>query len=57
LRSNGFGSGLPERQLPVRRDHDPPVIHLCQRTEMDTDAVVPPANGAITPDKFNLPLA
>ncbi|HEY1524862.1 MAG TPA: hypothetical protein VGH51_01385 [Candidatus Angelobacter sp.] len=47
---NGFGSGLPSATFPF----DATTIHQGQRIEVDTDAPVPPANGAITPDKINL---
>jgi hypothetical protein len=47
---NGFGGGLPSATFPF----DATTIHQGQRIEVDTDAVVPPANGAITPDKINL---
>jgi hypothetical protein len=47
---NGFGGGLPSVTFPF----DATTIHQGQRIEVDTDAVVPPANGAITPDKINL---
>src|SRR5262249_56867089 len=47
---NGFGSGLPSATFPC----DATTIHQGQRIEVDTDAAVPPANGAITPDKINL---
>jgi hypothetical protein len=47
---NGFGGGLPSASFPF----DATTIHQGQRIEVDTDAVVPPANGAITPDKINL---
>jgi len=47
---NGFGSGLPSATFPF----DATTIHQGQRIEVDTDTPVPPANGAITPDKINL---
>src|SRR5262249_1522628 len=47
---NGFGSGLPSATFPF----DATTIHQGQRIEVDTDAAVPAANGAITPDKINL---
>src|SRR5947209_4621084 len=47
---NGFGGGLPSATFPF----DGTTIHQGQRIEVDTDAAVPPANGAITPDKINL---
>ena len=47
---NGFGSGLPSATFPF----DGTTIHQGQRIEVDTNAAVPPANGAITPDKINL---
>jgi hypothetical protein len=47
---NGFGSGLPSATFPF----DATTIHQGQRIEVDTNAAVPPANGAITPDKINL---
>jgi hypothetical protein len=47
---NGFGGGLPSASFPF----DATTIHAGQRIEVDTDAAVPPANGAITPDKINL---
>jgi hypothetical protein len=47
---NGFGSGLPSATFPF----DATTIHQGQRIEVDTDVAVPPANGAITPDKINL---
>jgi hypothetical protein len=47
---NGFGSGLPSATFPF----DATTIHQGQRIEVDTDVAVPPASGAITPDKINL---
>jgi hypothetical protein len=47
---NGFGSGLPSATFPF----DATTIHQGQRIEVDTNAAVPPANGAITPDKIDL---
>jgi hypothetical protein len=47
---NGFGGGLPSATFPF----DATTIHQGQRIEVDTDAAVPPANGAINPDKINL---
>jgi hypothetical protein len=47
---NGFGGGLPSASFPF----DATTIHQGQRIEVDTNATVPPANGAITPDKINL---
>jgi hypothetical protein len=47
---NGFGGGLPSASFPF----DATTIHQGQRIEVDSDAAVPPANGAITPDKINL---
>jgi Domain of unknown function (DUF5666) len=47
---NGFGGGLPSATFPF----DATTIHQGQRIEVDTDAAVPPANGAITPDRINL---
>ena len=47
---NGFGGGLPSATFPF----DATTIHQGQRIEVDTDAAVPPANGAISPDKINL---
>jgi len=47
---NGFGGSLPNATFPF----DATTIHAGQRIEVDTDAAVPPASGAITPDKVNL---
>jgi hypothetical protein len=47
---NGFGGGLPSATFPF----DATTIHQGQRIEVDTNAAVPPASGAITPDKINL---
>ena len=47
---NGFGGSLPSATFPF----DGTTIHQGQRIEVDTNAAVPPANGAITPDKINL---
>jgi hypothetical protein len=47
---NGFGGGLPSASFPF----DATTIHQGQRIEVDTDVAVPPANGAISPDKINL---
>jgi uncharacterized protein DUF5666 len=47
---NGFGGGLPSASFPF----DATTIHQGQRIEVDTNAAVPPASGAITPDKINL---
>ena len=47
---NGFGGGLPSATFPF----DATTIHQGQRIEVDTDAPVPPENGAISPDKINL---
>jgi hypothetical protein len=46
---NGFGG-----QVPAGLTFSNTTIHQGQRIEVDTDATVPPANGAITPDKINL---
>ncbi|MGC2694241.1 MAG: hypothetical protein WA738_00465, partial [Candidatus Angelobacter sp.] len=46
---NGFGG-----QVPSGLTFDGTTIHQGQRIEVDTDAAVPPASGAITPDKINL---
>ena len=47
---NGFGGGLPSASFPF----DATTIHQGQRIEVDSDAAVPAAGGAITPDKINL---
>ncbi|HLK54810.1 MAG TPA: DUF5666 domain-containing protein, partial [Candidatus Angelobacter sp.] len=48
---NGFGGGnLPSATFPF----DATTIHQGQRIEADLDAAVPPANGAISPDKIKL---
>lgn len=47
---NGFGGGLPSATFPFSAT----TIHQGQRIEVDTDLTVPPANGAISPDKINL---
>jgi hypothetical protein len=47
---NGFGGGLPSATFPF----DATTIHQGQRIEVDTDVAVPPASGAISPDKINL---
>jgi hypothetical protein len=47
---NGFGGGLPSATFPF----DATTIHQGQRIEVDTNAAVPPASGAISPDKINL---
>ncbi len=47
---NGFGGGLPSASFPF----DATTIHQGQRIEVDTDVAVPPASGAISPDKINL---
>ncbi len=47
---NGFGGGLPSASFPF----DATTIHQGQRIEVDSNAAVPPANGAISPDKINL---
>ena len=47
---NGFGGGLPSATFPFSAT----TIHQGQRIEVDTDVPVPPANGAISPDKINL---
>ena len=47
---NGFGGGLPSASFPFSAT----TIHQGQRIEVDTDVAVPPANGAISPDKINL---
>jgi hypothetical protein len=47
---NGFGGGLPSATFPF----DATTIHQGQRIEVDTNVAVPPASGAITPDKINL---
>ena len=47
---NGFGGSLPNATFPF----DATTIHQGQRIEVDTDAAVPAANGAVTPDKINL---
>jgi len=47
---NGFGGGLPSATFPF----DATTIHQGQRIEVDTNAAIPAANGAITPDKINL---
>jgi Domain of unknown function (DUF5666) len=46
---NGFGG-----QVPAGLTFSATTIHQGQRIEVDTDVAVPPANGAITPDKINL---
>ncbi|HEX4603084.1 MAG TPA: DUF5666 domain-containing protein, partial [Candidatus Angelobacter sp.] len=46
---NGFGG-----QVPAGLTFSNTTIHQGQRIEVDTDAAVPPANGAINPDKINL---
>ncbi|HZU32465.1 MAG TPA: DUF5666 domain-containing protein [Candidatus Angelobacter sp.] len=46
---NGFGGNIPSGLT-----FDNTTIHQGQRIEVDTDATVPAANGAITPDKINL---
>jgi hypothetical protein len=46
----GFGGGLPSATVPFAAT----TIHQGQRIEVDTNAAVPPASGAITPDKINL---
>jgi hypothetical protein len=46
---NGFGGNVPSGLT-----FDNTTIHQGQRIEVDTDAAVPAANGAITPDKINL---
>lgn len=46
---DGFGGNVP-----AGLTFDNTTIHQGQRIEVDTDAAVPPANGAITPDKINL---
>ncbi|MGZ4900079.1 MAG: DUF5666 domain-containing protein [Candidatus Angelobacter sp.] len=47
---NGFGGGLPSASFPF----DATSIHQGQRIEVDSNSAVPPANGAISPDKINL---
>ena len=47
---NGFGGSLPNATFPFSAT----TIHQGQRIEVDTDVAVPPANGAISPDKINL---
>ncbi|HMC32130.1 MAG TPA: hypothetical protein VKL99_14950, partial [Candidatus Angelobacter sp.] len=47
---NGFGGGLPSATFPF----DATTIHQGQRIEVDSNAAVPPASGAITPDKIDL---
>jgi hypothetical protein len=47
---NGFGGSLPNATFPF----DATTIHQGQRIEVDSDAPVPAANGAVTPDKINL---
>jgi len=47
---NGFGGSLPNASFPF----DATTIHQGQRIEVDTDAAVPAANGAVSPDKINL---
>lgn len=47
---NGFGGGLPSATFPF----DGTTIHQGQRIEVDTAAAVPPASGAITPEKIAL---
>ncbi|HEY2495733.1 MAG TPA: DUF5666 domain-containing protein [Candidatus Angelobacter sp.] len=47
---NGFGGGLPSASFPF----DATTMHQGQRIEVDSDVAIPPANGAITPDKINL---
>ena len=47
---NGFGGGLPSATFPF----DATTIHQGQRIEVDSDVPVPPASGAISPDKINL---
>lgn len=46
---NGFGG-----QVPAGLTFDGTTIHQGQRIEVDSNAAVPAANGAITPDKINL---
>jgi len=46
---NGFGG-----QVPAGLTFSNTTIHQGQRIEVDTDAAVPPSNGAISPDKINL---
>lgn len=46
---DGFGGNVP-----AGLTFDNTTIHQGQRIEVDTDAAVPPANGAINPDKINL---
>jgi hypothetical protein len=46
---NGFGGNVP-----AGLTFDNTTIHQGQRIEVDTDAAVPAANGAISPDKINL---
>ncbi|MBZ5505340.1 MAG: DUF5666 domain-containing protein [Acidobacteriia bacterium] len=46
---NGFGG-----QVPAGLTFSATTIHQGQRIEVDTDVAVPPANGAISPDKINL---
>jgi len=46
---NGFGG-----QVPAGLTFSNTTIHQGQRIEVDTDVAVPPANGAISPDKINL---
>ncbi|HEY3770047.1 MAG TPA: DUF5666 domain-containing protein [Candidatus Angelobacter sp.] len=46
---NGFGGNIPSGLT-----FDNTTIHQGQRIEVDTDAAVPAANGAINPDKIDL---
>jgi len=46
---DGFGGNVPNTLT-----FNASTIHQGQRIEVDTDAPVPPANGAINPDKINL---
>jgi hypothetical protein len=46
---DGFGGNVP-----AGLTFDNTTIHQGQRIEVDTDAAVPPANGALNPDKINL---
>jgi hypothetical protein len=46
---DGFGSSVPSTLT-----FNATTIHQGQRIEVDTDAPVPPENGAINPDKINL---
>ncbi len=47
---NGFGGSLPSATFPF----DGTTIHVGQRIEVDSNATMPPANGAISVDKIIL---